>query len=192
MSHTTTTNSQSHHNCTPAYRSEPWGWYLCLQSNVGHPGALQKGALQLPALPAHTQRTCPSRLHLPNRSGGQMSWLETLIPISLQFSTKPPRSCNSPCKPAIIEEISSCRQQVEAHKSCPCNIHSKWIHQEAGCGKSVDITHKKSETAAENRWTNYKKWRKNNFTALQSVLQFISRREIWKNRREEKNTPKKA
>lgn len=42
--------------------------------------------------------------------GGQMSWLETFILISLWFSTKPPRSCNSPYKPTIIEEVFSYRQ----------------------------------------------------------------------------------
>lgn len=183
MSHTTTTNSQSHHNCTPACRAKPWGWYLCLQTNAGHLGALQK-------------EPCPPSTHTADLPIPavlvQSLWRPNeLVRTFLQFSTKPPRSCNSPYKPSIIEEISSCRQQVEAHKSCPCNTHSKWIHQEAGCGKSGDITHKKSKTAEENRWTNYKNWRKNNFTALQSASVPFKERNLKKNRREEKNTPPK-
>lgn len=123
-------------------------------------------------IPACVYLICP---------GGQMGQLETLIRTCLRFSMKPPRSCNSPCKPTIIEKISSYRQQAEAHKYHPCNIHSKWVHQETGCGKSKAITGIQNQRQQQANWrTNYKN---NNFPALQSVLRFISRRENWKKRR---------
>lgn len=77
-----------------------------------------------------------------------MSGLGTLTP--LRFSTKPSRSCNSPYKPTIPEEILSYRQQVEAHKYHPYNTGSKRVHQETDCGKLEAITRTKPETTAAN------------------------------------------
>lgn len=192
VSHTITTNSQLHHHCTSAFQSKSWCWCLCTHTNTAWFGALQRGTLRSPALPStHTEELpIPACIYLIH-SGGQLSWLGTFILASLLFSTKPPRSCNSPYKLTIIVEISSYRQQVEAHKYHPYNTHSKWVHQKTGCGKSKAITHTKPEPTAANWWTIYIKRGKNNFQAIQSVLQFhLKERNLKKRRKKKKPTQK--